>query len=55
LRREFETSEARLECLLSPRDWADLGRRMGFVARTVEPIEGKGERHFSAEAVPCEE
>lgn len=32
--------------------WADLGRKMGFVSETVEPIPGKGSRFFRAEPAP---
>lgn len=28
--------------------WAELGKRMGFDPMTVEPIDGKGQRFFSA-------
>lgn len=31
------------------RAWADLGRRMGFDWRTVQPAACKGDRHFTAE------
>jgi hypothetical protein len=34
------------------RAWESLGRELGFVGHTVEPISGKSELYFSAEAVP---
>lgn len=34
------------------RAWAELGRKMGFDGDTVRPINGKGDRFFSA--VPSE-
>ena len=33
------------------RAWADLGKEMGFVWDTVEPVRGKGDRFFTAEVV----
>jgi hypothetical protein len=34
------------------RAWAKLGKKMGFESETVQPIQGKGSRFFSA--VPSE-
>lgn len=31
--------------------WCELGREMGFDGMTVQPISGKGNRFFTAEAV----
>jgi len=32
--------------------WAALGRELGFVWDTCEPVPGKGPRFFTAEATP---
>ncbi len=32
------------------RAWAQLGDKMGFKSMTVQPIEGKGQKCFTAEA-----
>ena len=34
------------------RAWQSLGRKMGFVSETVKPVQGKGDRFFTA--VPAE-